>query len=289
MKIALLISGAPRTMIFDECILHLKNFLNMLSQNNIEYDTFLMLKINENISKTPIDTKPKHYKHFLPEEAGNYFCSFKGLENFKTILKVLTPRFLKVINLFKKDNSCFFSQMKMIDILIEEAIKCEKKENKSYDFFLRTRPDAIFLSRPIVFTALKEEFIYTSFKKDTIGSDMFFIFKYKMLHEWWIKYVRSSFDKVVFYNLKNNSKLLPDFYIFNNNKQNVIQSYELGLIRDYKAIQFWDKKQLGKKIHLHNFWGSYEEYLKFNQMDDNFLDNLKMILEIYGGTYDDIY
>lgn len=288
MKIAFMISGAPRTMIFDEWISHLENFIKMLVQNNIEYDTFLMLKINENISKTPIDTKAKHYKHFLPQEAGNYFCSSKGLENFNTILEILKPRFLKVINIFEKDNSCFFSQMKMIDILIEEAIKCEKRENKSYDFFIRTRPDAILLS-PIDYTRLKEEFIFTSFKKDTIGSDMFFIFGHKMLHEWWIKYVRRSFDKVVSYNLKNKSKVLPDFYIFNNNKKNVIQSYDLGLIRDFNAVQFWDKTQLGKKIHLHNFWGNYEEYQKLNEIDDNFLDNLKMILETFGGTYHDVY
>ena len=284
MKIAILISGAPRTMVFDEFITYYENFINNFKKNNIEYDVFMLLKLNEHISETPIETKAKHYKNFLDKESKNYFASKKGIDNFKKILDILNPSFIHGFNIFEKDNSCYYSQIKMIDILIEKAMKSETESKIKYDFFIRIRPELILLD-DINLQTLNKNLIYTGFKKDTIGSDMIFIFGQNMLYNWWLKYIRTSFNNVLLHHERTKTRILPDFFIFNNVKNNVIQKYELALVRDFEALQGWNKDLLGKKINLYNFWGEKSEYLKLHDYYPNFLEDFKNILKKYKGHY----
>jgi hypothetical protein len=261
MKIAILISGEPRGMVFNEQIRFFTSFYNSLVKDGHLLDTYCMFKLNPN---------------------KDYIQSEEGLLNFSKVMDLFKPKYLEFFYEFKED-AClskrfkeiypplYFSQIKMIDRLLTEASKSE------YDLFIRIRPDCV-LKGTLDLSSIDPNVVYTSIKCDAPGNDQFFYFSKKMLYKWWIPIIRPSLNYIT--ELSSNSKLCPEYFIFNHcQKKQVIES---GLIRDYNKITSWVKYP-GNPMVIDGFWSDEESYknLKITIGVELFLDKLKSISSKY--------
>jgi hypothetical protein len=256
MKIAILICGEPRAIVFNEQIQFFTSLYNSLVKDGHTLDTYCMFKLN-----------PK----------ADYIQSEEGLSNFSKLIEVLKPRYLEFFYEFKEDQwlrtnfkeiypPLYFSQIKMIDRLITEANKSD------YDLFIRMRPDCI-LKGILDLSSIDPNIVYTSIKCDAPGNDQFFYFSRNMLYKWWIPIIRPSLNYIR--ELSPNSKLCPEYFIFNHcEKKQVIGS---GLIRDYNKITSWVEYP-GKPMVIDGFWKDEESYKKMakNIEQSVFLEKLSV-------------
>ena len=261
MRIAVLISGEPRAIVFKEQIRFFTRIYNSLVKDGHILDTYCMFKLNP--------TK-------------DYIQSEEGLLNFSEILEVFKPKYLEFFYEFKEDPwlrlkfkkrfpPLYFSQIKMIDNLIKQA------SSNRYDLFLRIRPDCI-LNQPLTINSINLDTVYTSIKCDAPGNDQFFYFSKKMLDTWWIPIIRPSLNYI--YDIDSSSSLCPEYFIFNHcKKKQVIGS---GLIRDYNKITAWIRYP-DKPMTIENFWSDEKSYQKLKITIDAklFLDKLKDISSRY--------
>jgi len=232
MKVALLISGTPRTFIFNEQVNFFNNLKQKIIAENNEVDIYLFLKIKDSI---------------------NYIISKNGLKNLRKQLHNLNPKYFKIIysfgdiydnsNVIQKFKRNYYNQMKPIDILLNKATK-----NKKYDWFIRIRPDFYLDLKSYNFNmkAKNKNFIYTTPKEDCKGSCDFFIFSNIMLKNWWKIYISNNLS---------NKLVNPEYYIFNFIKKNKIIKEKMiyGLVRRYKKIHTWNSK--GKQyLNLVKYW-----------------------------------
>lgn len=196
MRYAILISGQPRTFDYEIQYHMFKRFMS-----SIEYDVYLLFKMKDTrqMNKTAV----------------------------KKIINMLDPIYVHYFYDFKKQG-VYYSQIKMIDILIEKMLDYEKALKIRYDVVIRFRPD-VYVPHIKMFPL--EDYIYTSIKTDAWGNDQFFMINRKMLEEWWIKYVRLTLTNESLYTK------CPDYVIFNGYP--VKQIVPSGLIRDNK-IQTWN-------------------------------------------------
>jgi hypothetical protein len=235
MKVALLISGHIRTFVLKEQILFFSLFLNQIKQNH-HCDVYLLLKIDD-----------------------VYIQSNKGLHHLSILLNILNPVYSVAFTSFSKNNDVYYSQIKMIDMLIESS-------KDKYDYYIRTRPDLILFDT-IYFNELKKDKIYTSFKTDAIGNDQFFIISNDLLHSWWLNKIRPTLEDEI------NYTKLPDYVIFDSVKENVIQLYNSGLVRYYGKITQWNPTE----IHV-PYWILNEDYPKLKYTI--FVHKLKKIINV---------
>jgi hypothetical protein len=198
MRYAILISGQPRTFDFEEQYNMFKEFL---TTSTLEYDVYILFKMK--------DTRQMN----------------KSVEK---IIKLLNPLYFNYFYDFKK-KGVYYSQIKMIDFLIEKMTDYEKALKIRYDGIIRFRPDVYV--PPLKWFPL-ENYIYTSIKTDAFGNDQFFIINKTMLEEWWIKYVRPTLDNESLY------EKCPDYVIFNGYP--VKQIVPSALIRDKNVCQTWN-------------------------------------------------
>jgi hypothetical protein len=254
MKIAILISGEPRGLVFKEQIRFFTSLYNSLVKDGHILDTYCMFKLNPN---------------------SDYIQSEEGLSNFSKVMDLFKPKYLEFFYEFKEDAwlrrkfkeiypPLYFSQIKMIDCLITEANKYE------YDLFLRIRPDCILKGR-LDLSSINPNVVYTSIKCDAPGNDQFFYFSKKMLEIWWIPIIRQSLNYIS--ELSPNSKFCPEYFMFNHcEKKQVIMS---GLIRDYNKITSWVDYP-GKPMIIDGFWSDEESYKKMMKRMEKkvFLDKL---------------
>jgi hypothetical protein len=261
MRIAVLISGEPRGLVFKEQIQFFTSLYNSLVKDGHVLHTYCMFKLN-----------PK----------SDYIQSEEGLQNFNIILELFKPRYLEFFYEFKEDAGfrrkfkeiyppMFFSQIKMIDHLITQANKSD------YDLFLRIRPDCV-LNQTLNLNSIDLETVYTSIKCDAPGNDQFFYFSREMLNKWWIPIIRPSLNYI--YEMKSSSNLSPEYFIFNHcKKKQIIGS---GLIRDYNHIISWIHYP-SKPMVIENFWSYETSYskLKIRIDKDLFLTKLKHITSEY--------
>ena len=195
MRYAILISGQPRTFDFEEQYHMFKRFLSFIE----DYDVYLLLKMK--------DTKNK---------------------SFEKIITLLNPLYYEEFYDFEKQG-VYYSQIKMIDMLIDKVLDYEKALKIKYDGIIRFRPDVYV--PPLRMFPL-ENYIYTSIKTDALGNDQFFIINPHMLHHWWIRYVRPTLNNESLYTK------CPDYVIFNGYP--VKQIVPSGLIRDKNVVQTWN-------------------------------------------------
>jgi hypothetical protein len=172
-----------------------KKFLSSIE----DYDVYLLLKMK--------DTKNK---------------------SFEKIITLLNPLYYEKFYDFEKQG-VYYSQIKMIDMLIDKVQDYEKALKIKYDGIIRFRPDVYV--PPLRMFPL-ENYIYTSIKTDAWGNDQFFIINPYMIHHWWIRYVRPTLDNVSLYTK------CPDYVIFNGYP--VKQIVPSGLIRDKNVVQTWN-------------------------------------------------
>ena len=200
MRYAILISGQPRTFDFEEQYHMFKRFL---SKMEYEFDVYILFKMK--------GTRPMN----------------KSIEK---IITLLNPIYFDYFYDFEKQG-VYYSQIKMIDLLIEKMTDYEKALKIRYDGIIRFRPDVYV--PPLRMFPL-ENYIYTSIKTDAFGNDQFFIINKFMLEEWWIKYVRPTLDNESLY------EKCPDYVIFNGYP--VKQIVPSALIRDKNVCQTWNGK-----------------------------------------------
>jgi len=198
MRYALLISGQPRTFDFEEQYHMFKRFLNAF---DVVVDVYILFKMK--------DTRPLN----------------KSVEK---IIKLLNPIYFEYFYDFVKQG-VYYSQIKMIDLLLLKMTSYEKAFHIRYDAIIRFRPDVYV---PPLKRFPLENYIYTSIKTDAFGNDQFFIINKKMMEEWWIKYVRPTLENESLY------EKCPDYVIFNGYP--VKQIVPSALIRGYKKVQTWN-------------------------------------------------
>ena len=239
MKVALLISGTPRTFVYNEQVKLFNNLKQKIISENNEVDVYLFLKIKDS--------------------AVNYIISKNGLKNLKKQLNNLNPKYFKIIysfgkkyenkNVTQKFKRNYYNQMKPIDNLLNIAVK-----NKKYDWFIRFRPDFYLDLKSFNFNMhLKNEnLIYTTPKKDCKGSCDFFIFSNKMRIFWWNKYISNDLS---------NKLVNPEYYIFNFIRKNQIIKEKMiyGLVRRYNKIDTW--KNVKKKLYPKDYWIAKELFV----------------------------
>jgi hypothetical protein len=206
---ALLLSGNPRTFVFQEQINFFRHFIN---ENKC--DVYILLKI-------------------APDEI---IISKEGLHNLRTMLEVLKPVFVATFHTFSINNDVYYSQIKMIDFLLNIAMK-----TRNYDYFIRMRPDMIVYDKIYM---PPENIIYTSYKIDAIGNDQFFIMSKKMAYTWWIKQIRPTLTESSLW------KELPDYVIFNTIKKNTVQKFNSGLVRTNR-IDEWNPQKINKHYFIY--------------------------------------
>ena len=202
MRYAILISGQPRTFDFEEQYHMFKRFLSKM-EYEVDFDVYILFKMK--------GTRQMN----------------KSVEK---IIKLLKPIYFNYFYDFVKQG-VYYSQMKMIDLLIEKMTHYEKALKIRYDGIIRFRPDVYV--PPLRMFPL-ENYIYTSIKTDAFGNDQFFMINKKMLEEWWIKYVRPTLTNESLY------EKCPDYVIFNGYP--VKQIVPSALIRDKQVIQTWNGK-----------------------------------------------
>lgn len=232
MKIALLISGTPRTFIYNEQVRFFNNLKEKIIRENNEVDIYLFLKIKDSVK---------------------FIISKNGLKNLRKQLINLNPKYFKIIysfgdiydnnNIIQKFKRNYYSQMKPIDILLNKATK-----NKKYDWFIRIRPDFYLDLNSYNFNMVSKNknYIYTTPKKDCKGSCDFFIFSNKMRKIWWNKYIANNLS---------NKLVNPEYYIFNFIKKNQIIKEQMiyGLVRRYNTINTWNNN--GKEdLNPKDYW-----------------------------------
>lgn len=199
MRYAILISGQPRTFDFEEQYHMFKRFLNTL-QEYVNVDVYILLKMKDT----------------------------RKMKSVEKIIKLLNPLYFNYFYDFKM-KGVYYSQIKMVDLLIEKMLSYEKALKIRYDGIIRFRPDVYV--PPLKMFPL-ENYIYTSIKTDAFGNDQFFIINKKMMEEWWIKYVRPTLEN------ENLYEKCPDYVIFNGYP--VKQIVPSALIRDKKVCQTWN-------------------------------------------------
>jgi len=199
MRYAIIISGQPRTFDFEEQYHMFKRFLSFIE----EYDVYILLKMK--------DTRKMNKS------------------SFKKIITLLDPLlYYEEFYDFEKQG-VYYSQIKMIDMLIDKVQDYEKALKIRYDGIIRFRPDVYV---PPLRMFRLENYIYTSIKTDALGNDQFFMINHHMLHHWWIRYVRPTLGNASLY------KKCPDYVIFNGYP--VKQIVPSGLIRDKNVVQTWN-------------------------------------------------
>lgn len=198
MRYAILISGQPRTFDFEEQYHMFKRFL---SKMEYKFDVYILFKMK--------GTRPMN----------------KSVEK---IIALLNPIYFNYFYDFEKQG-VYYSQTKMIDLLIEKMTDYEKALKIRYDGIIRFRPDVYV---PPIPSFPLENYIYTSIKTDALGNDQFFMINKKMLEEWWIKYVRPTLHNETLY------EKCPDYVIFNGYP--VKQIVPSALIRDKQVCQTWN-------------------------------------------------
>jgi hypothetical protein len=196
MRYAILISGQPRTFDFEEQYHMFKRFLVSLES----YDVYILLKMKDT----------------------------RHMKSAEKIIKLLNPIYFNYFYDFKIQG-VYYSQMKMIDLLIEKMTHYEKALKIRYDGIIRFRPDVYV---PPLRPFKLEDYIYTSIKTDAWGNDQFFMINKRMLEEWWIKYVRPTLTMKYLY------EKCPDYVIFNGYP--VKQIVPSALIRDKQVCQTWN-------------------------------------------------
>jgi len=265
MRIAILISGEPRAIVFKEQLQFFTSLFNSLVKDGHTIDTYCMFKLN------PV-------KDFIQSK--------EGLSNFSNILELFNPKYLEFFYEFKEDAlfnqkfkkrypPMFFSQIKMIDHLITQAYNNEA----NYELFLRIRPDCI-LKGKLDLTNINKDTVYTSVKCDAVGNDQMFICSRKMIEVWWISVIRPSLSYVI--DLRFDSSLSPEYFIFYHCPTK--QVIESGLIRDYNVIISWITYPENYSAFL-NYFKYNEDYLKLKDtMDRNeFLEKLKQTTLKFNG------
>jgi len=255
---AFLISGAPRSLVIDEMVVYYKNLIDYYLQQNITLHFYIILKLDENISnyKAP-------YERFINNNTKLYFNTLKGLNNFNTILNLLNPIKVICFNKFKLTNIILYSQIQCINILINDALEYSKKNNFTYDYFIRSRPDLILLDNPN-FNNLNNNIVYTGIKCDSKGSDMFFIFNNKLINTWWNTLI-TNINKE--YYLKK--YVCPEYYIFNDITTK--QIYKSALVRKHSYIQSWNKLP-GEKVII-----NYINNNNNQEMDYIIIDTIEVV------------
>ena len=196
MRYAILISGQPRTFDFEEQYHMFKRFLASLES----YDVYILFKMKDT----------------------------RHMKSAEKIIKLLNPIYFNYFYDFKIQG-VYYSQMKMIDLLIEKMTCYEKALKIRYDGIIRFRPDVYV---PPIRPFKLEDYIYTSIKTDAWGNDQFFMINKRMLEEWWIKYVRPTLKMKYLY------ERCPDYVIFNGYP--VKQIVPSALIRDKQVCQTWN-------------------------------------------------
>jgi hypothetical protein len=266
MRIALLISGEPRTIVFKEQIRFFTNLIHSLENQGYIVDTYCMFKLKPTV---------------------DFINSEEGLINLDTLLKILNPKHLEFFYKFNDEEfiekkfksyypKSFCSQIRMIDSLIKKAIE----SNLEYDFFLRIRPDCV-LNGSLDMKSFNDSTVYSSIKCDAVGNDQMFLCHRNMINIWWIPIIRPSV--FYFYHMKPDSTMSPDYFIFYHcSTKQIIES---GLIRDYNVITAWIHHREDKLI-LNNYWAFHENYLllKKSIRDEDFIEKLNPILLKYKGT-----
>lgn len=202
MRYAILISGQPRTFDFEEQYHMFKRFLSKM-EYEVDFDVYILFKMK--------GTRQMN----------------KSVEK---IIKLLNPIYFNYFYDFEKQG-VYYSQIKMIDLLIEKMTDYEKALKIRYDGIIRFRPD-VYVPRLRMFPL--KNYIYTSIKTDAFGNDQFFIINKFMLEEWWIKYVRPTLKDESLY------EKCPDYVIFNGYP--VKQIVPSALIRDKNVCQTWNGK-----------------------------------------------
>jgi hypothetical protein len=196
MRYAILISGQPRTFDFEEQYHMFKRFLASLES----YDVYILFKMKDT----------------------------RHMKSSEKIIKLLNPIYFNYFYDFEIQG-VYYSQMKMIDLLIEKMTCYEKALKIRYDGIIRFRPDVYV---PPLRPFKLEDYIYTSIKTDSWGNDQFFMINKKMLEEWWIKYVRPTLKMKYLY------ERCPDYVIFNGYP--VKQIVPSALIREKQVCQTWN-------------------------------------------------
>ena len=197
MRYAILISGQPRTFDFEQQYHMFKKFLSTIE----EYDIYILFKMKDTRQMVK--------------------------DSFYQIVKLLNPLYFNYFYDFVKQG-VYYSQIKMIDLLIQKMLDYEKALKIRYDGIIRFRPDVYV---PPLRPFKLEDYIYTSIKIDAWGNDQFFIINRRMLEEWWINYVRPTLSIESLY------EKCPDYVIFNGYP--VKQIVPSGLIRINK-IETWN-------------------------------------------------
>jgi hypothetical protein len=253
--IALLISGEIRTFIFKDQIFFFQTLMDDLKIHFKHIHVYLILKIpDKNINV-----------HFIK--------SIQGIENFKELLNILNPiykYFFYDFN-YKSIYTPHNSQLKLIDMCIDQAIMNETNHNIKYDLFFRVRPDSCFLINELNFHDKYENKIYTSIKFDAIGSDQSFIFNQYILHNWWINFVKKLIIKPML--------CPPEYAIFEKYNNMVEQSFQCWLIRDYNILYSWNNHILLNTKYKHYFKDDYDKLL-INISHDEYINEINKIIDI---------
>jgi hypothetical protein len=266
--IALLISGEIRTFIFKEQIDFFKRLIDYLYLHFEYVHVYLLLKI------------PESDKDIYNHRRSNLFiCSKQGLENLNELLSILRPINSYYFYDFNTDTNLYYSQMKMIDIIIQKATNYQRLNNMKYDMFFRIRPDTCILINELKIDTLFENYIYTSIKDDAIGNDQIFLFNQNVLKKWWL-HIRSLCDT-------NRMTGMPDYIIFNKHKDIVRQIFQNWLVRNYNQQDNWNWKQPRALLSSEYIWQHEDNYNKLLIKIPHkiFLQQLIDNVKIYGGLF----
>lgn len=245
MKIALLISGTPRTFFFDEQINFFKKLKQKLCSENNIVDIYIFLKLQDArnynflISKVSITKIIEHYDNLNP-------VYFKIINNFGNEYKN------KEFDRYKRN---YYNIMKPIDILLQKSEKIQR-----YDWFIRIRPDFYLDLSQMNFNFHKKNVnhIYTLIKNKNTGNDLYFVFSRLLYKLWWKKHLRNNIQNIA----KN-----PEYYIYKFiNKNNIIkEEITYGLVRDYNYIETWDNNSKRHNLILKDYW--LNENINFEPLD----------------------
>jgi hypothetical protein len=177
----------------------------------------------------------------------------QGIINLEKIIKMLNPVYSIAFKQWNyHDNNCYYSQMRMIRHLVDKAISL-----KAYDYYVRIRPD-LFI--PDI-KEIKLSNMTTSRKFDSFGNDQFFIMSHQVLKNWFLKLPITPMD------------VSPEYIIFNNIK--LQQTIKSGLVRGYKRIEGWNSYH----CHLRTKWLPEQQFVKFTNTNDIYINKLKKILD----------
>ena len=131
---------------------------------------------------------------------------------------------------------------------LDECFQLADKAGKSYDYYVRLRPDMFWMDPLPDINSLEKDVLYTSTKIDAPMSDQFMLFSREIYTTWWKPVIRKHLTDG--FPLKDKWTICcPEFFLFDEykGKKQQLETTRTCLARNETYCQCWHEECLDEE------------------------------------------